>query len=656
MSDRKCLITPRRRRFPAAPLASLLCLAVCVAAFAQPTRQLRQLNDTWSNIPQSDRIEDVLVPALAAMNKAPAGAGSTVEAAWLTPDAGAWSDALAWADAPGQRAALEALKQVSERRSRFVFAQPYGRAAGESAIAAGLYVDLGEPELIANARSGWIAGLDRLGALANIEATRLAASGAGADALDLVLRWIRLARAFGDRELFAEKRQSYRWMRFGIERLRDLAYLFPSGADDQEMRAVIRSLEERELNLDRMLLPRGDRLAAEELLALTFLERGGPNPETFGPTMARMQSGDRPLRLFAEASRWRTIGEQHADFFATRDRIEAVFRDWQLRWGLGPRDIVLQTATDFERLDRGRFMLIAASVPDVGELLQERFALRVELGGTRLALAVAGYRAWTGAWPDPVFAVRPRLIAEIPVDPWDPAGIEPYRYFIPMREPLPDERATPRPHTINIVGAGDAPAGPQPPTEAEVFSWLSRGGTQLPTNSQMLRQAAQSIPEQVPPQMRDRLRTAIARAIEQSGAGEAPEWVSRLAGARSGDQRSPAEIQADAILRITLSPDYRRTLLSLADQENPSMEDIRVALAGVVLRMLGSGANGPGAGTGSALYEIPSFEGVFDDSVFVLYSVGSDETPGRATNVGPGGNDHLIWPPLFSLVREQAGR
>ncbi|RMH26550.1 MAG: hypothetical protein D6693_07005 [Planctomycetota bacterium] len=636
----------------ALPIVALMALAA--RAVAQPSPQLEELNALWADISDEDRADLVLVPALAAMDAPPAAARTVVDAAMILPGDPEWGSALAWAGAQPQQDALDAFKSITERRTRYTFAQPYGRAAGDEAVRAGLYVDLGEPELIANAQSGWIAGLERLGALAQIEATRLASEGAGADGADLVLRWIRLARMFADRETFAEKRAALRWMRFGAERLRDLAYLYPDSIDELEMRQLIRSLNDREIMLDRVLLPRAERLAAQELLAITFVERGGPNPETFGPTMARMQSRGRPLRLFAQAARWRQIGQQHGDFFATRDRIEAVFNDWRLRWSLDPRDVVNESPTDYDRLDRGRYMLIATVVPDLGELFDERFALRVELGGTRLALAVRGYRTATGAWPEPIFAVRPRFIPEIPVDPWDPEEKEPYGYIIPMHDGPTDERATPTPHTLRVVSEADAGEGPAMPTPQEIAAWMSRGGP-FPTSSQMLSQIARSIPDSVTPQLQRRARQQLLRALTQSGgvSGEIPWWVRRLAEADPNDPRSDDEIVADAALRIQFAPAFKAALLRLAEQESPTLDEIRTGIANVVLGLLASGSASVSAAGG--LFGVPSFERVYDDSEFILYSRGPDETDNRAAAVGPGGDDILIWPPLFSLVREQAG-
>lgn len=659
--------TPGDRRPRPGALVAPVALSVALAltapgagaqpAIAEPSPQLAELNAQWADISDTDRSDLVLAPALLAMDEPPAAASTVIDAARLIPGAPDWPLALAWAGGSAQLDAIAALKTITERRSRFVFAQPYGKAAGTEAINTGLYVDLGDPELIANARSGWLDPLERLGALVQIEATRLASEDAGADAMDLVVRWIRFARSFADRELFTEKMRAFHWMRFGAERLRDLAYLYPKSVDDLEIRAAIRSLADRELNLDRILLPRAEHLAADELLARTFIERDGPNPETFGPTFARMGAGGRPLRLFAEAARWRAIADQHADYFATRDRIEAIYKDWRLRWSVDPRDIIMKSPTDYASLDRGRYMLIATVVPDLGALFTERTALRVELGGTRLALAIVGYRAWSGVWPEPIYAVRPRFITKIPVDPWDPAETEPYHYFIPMRGGVQNERTTPKPHEMQILGPQAEGAVSTGPTPSEIVSWLARSGTQQPTDPQTLRQLLQIMPEKVPAQMRNQIRAQLLKKIQQQGGtkeADVPDWVRTLAGAGPNDTRSLEEIRVDAGMRITFSPAYRRALESLSKQTSFTLDDVRQAIAKVIIGML-STASAPAGGGGQPLYAVPTFSRSFDDSVFILYSVGPDEKPDQAERVGPGGNDLLIWPPLFSLVREELG-
>lgn len=642
-------------------LSIVMMIATTPMAAAQTSPQLAELNSLWASIAQEDRADLVLLPALRAITPPPEGIDSIAAAAAITPESTHWAEAAAWVSGESQTKLLEALRTITERRSRFGFAQPYGQAAGSDAAGSGLFVELGDPELIARARFGWFKPLDTLAMIVQIEATRLVEAGDGDGAMDLMTRWVRFARMMLDREYFIEKKKAFEWMRFGAERLRDLVYLAPDSLDESELRAAIRELADREFNLDRIRLPRADKLAAQELLEKTFLERGGPDPKTFGATFAQLESGEKPLRLFTEAARWRRLAEQHADRFDTRDKIDGVFNDWSLRWNLGTFDPILQQATDFSKLDRGRFSLIASAVPDIGELFGERLALRTELAGTRLALAIVGYRRWSGDWPDPIFAVRPRFVPEIPLDPMDPTEAQPLRFFVPMRDVLTTERTEPQPHGIAIKGdSGGAATAASIPDEEAVYSWIARTASIIPPGTSLTPQAvtqmANAIPDTLPNELRSQLRSATLDRFRQ-GRSEPfptplPDWMMRLAGAAPDDPRTPEEIATDAMLPILFSAPYRLNLLALAQKPSVSIEDVRRAIAKAVV----SGMRGPGSiGAGSAsgrLYAIPSFSVTLDRTSFILYSVGEDGKADRAVEVGPGGTDLLLWPPMFSLIRE----
>lgn len=644
------------------------------AAWGQPSAELAELNNEWAAIPDEDRSDLVLAPVLAAMDEAPEAASELIAAALLTPIDHEWSEAESWATAPAQVAALDALKTVTERRSRYVFAQPYGVAAGNAAIDAGLYVDLGEPELLANASLGWFDALDRLGALVQIEATRLGNEGEGAAALDLLTRWVRFARSFADRPFYAEKLQALDWMVFALERMRDIVYLFPTSLDDAEMRAAIRELADRELNIDRILFPKGERLAAMELLSKTFVKRGGPNPSTFGPTMAQLGASGRPLRLFSEAARWRDVAATHANYFDTRDEITAIFRDWALRWDLGPHDVVWEQPTDYDRLDTRQFALIDAVVPNMIDLFNRRLDLRTELGGTRLALAIVGYKEWGGSWPNPVFAVRPRFIPEIPIDPWDVEQDDPYRFFVPIRDQPSSERVQPGPHVMTVNGwsahlsgeglartasagsalsslTGDAASAAAKITVAmdeNMIRGMVLGQLKGLAHGVVTTENAKSISQKM----------AYARADGGVAITDVDRGVMRLLqtldeiNGRPLNRDEATTILEQYSLAMINAPETARALDDLRAGRELSAQQIRAvfdaSLAPVLRQQFGSGPEDAAAPATDSTFKV-----TLDDSSFVLYSVGEDGAADRAAQVGPGGTDILMWPPLISLVREQ---
>ncbi len=665
------------RPFPSVLLAAAVALTVAIPqpAAAQSSAQLNDLNGEWAAIAESERADLVLLPVLSEMDAPPSVASTIVDAALLTPDSPGWADAWVWASAPAQVAVLDALKEISERRSRFVFAQPYGRAAGNAAMDAGLWTDLGDPELLANAQFGWFEALDQLGALVQIEATKLAADGEGVEAMELMTRWIRFARNFADRLYFEEKSKAMNWMMFGVERVRDLAYLYSDSIDDVEMRSIIRELDERELNVGRILLPRADRLAAEELLAQTFVERGGPNPDTFGRTFAQLESRDRPLRLFSEAARWQSAAGQHANHLDTRDAIEDVYRDWNLRWSVSPFDLILDQPAHFQSIDAGRYALVANVVPDIEPLFDQRLELRTQIAGSQLALAAVAYKTWTNSWPDPIFAVRPRFISDIPIDPWDPAEDEPLRFFVPIRDLPSTERVQPGPHEMEIVGNTNDFSPPSPEsdglnvTQQSVLDWLIANANRpaigaTPLGPEMIEATRPSGSQRV--LLRDIDNAAFQEAVRLATStqgrnaltefkGDVPDWAIKVSEASRITYKNTTEQIAVAMTMVTFSNSYRDAWNNrIANKPNPTLGDYAGVIADSIPAVYEE-LNSMSLVSDSNIddYSIPSFSVSLDDTQFVLYSVGPDGNAQRAVRVGPGGDDVLLWPPLISLVREE---
>jgi len=633
-------VLPRSAAGPLA-LAGLLFVAAAPAPGQTQGQFVEQLNERARSFPEEDVAERVLIPAVAAM-QAPPQEMTVGEARLLMPDDAGWSAAASWAQAEPQQAVVEAVRTVAEDRSRYVFALPYGDAAGREAIDAGFYTSLGDPALIARARHHYLGKLNDIAALVNVEATRLAEADDALGGIDLLVHWIRLARRVGDRQFYEEKLWSLQQMRGALERIRDLAYTFPGGLDDLEVRSVIRDLAERKMTLDRMRFPQGEQLAALQLVEATFIERAGPDPASFGPTLARLSAGDRPLRLFDEAALWQKVADVHAGYFDTLDMIEDIFGDWVQRWGVGPHDILMARPSERSEMDPARFALIDEVVPQMDPLFAERLALRTEIGGTQLALAVVGFRSWMGGWPDPIFAVRPRFVPEIPIDPYDPQGEAIYGYFVPIRDVPRSEREDPEPHRMTVIGA--APGG---------GAIASAAGAPVPS-------AAPADLESEP------LGDMVAQAIGQ--------WFVMMGEAGfSADNLEPAfqERQTeDGVMgpNADVDPDVARRAFRLLFEEYPvfrsAMDRARNARRArnlftteEISDLLGIMESAfERARLLERASEADSFEREFDESVFIVYSAGFDSRYSRAERVGPLGEDYLIWPPLLSLVREQTNK
>lgn len=427
---------------------------------------VNQANRLYADVPPSARSDLVLLPAVARMTPPPAGL-TFRQARMIWPGSTGWDRAGAWATAPEQRAALEAVEEVTRAddwRRAMVFAQPYGiEGVSIDLVRARLYTELGDPALLSAAKPYYLEGLESLAILCNIEATRLASEGNPRRAIDVMTSWTLLARQIADRQLTREALWGMSHVAHGLERVRDLAAGDFTGSrvmSPEDYRAIVARLDEETgpLSLDRARYPMADEIGARQALGLIYSERGGMvNTRLFAPLLARMASSEHPLRLFGESTRLSAIVALQADRLDAEAELAKVFDDFRGRWRVDWWDRRMKQPYYAWQLDRTRFATIAAATPDVPALYDTRQVARTEAVGTRQALAIAGYFLLNRSWPPTVESTRPKFVRVIEADPLNPdraAGrIPPMEYFVPNgvnARPL-GPRDVPRPHRIEVV-------------------------------------------------------------------------------------------------------------------------------------------------------------------------------------------------------------
>lgn len=424
-------------------------------------------NAGYSSVPDSRRSDLVLLPALAGMDEPPVGLGNDYAGMLIDTTSELWPELEAWATADAQQAALDALREVTDTgdpRRAMVFAQPYGSAVGQELIRGRMYTELSDPPLLAGAQFYYLDGVKNLARLVHVEATRLGALGQTADGIDLLVRWVYFGRQMVDRAFAREVMLGFHIMTTGLERIRDLAYVDFRGEQSLSPGEIAKTIEALDgtsnayLNTGRIPFPTANKLAAEQLWELLYEPRGGVRA-SFATTMARLRTADRPLRLFAEASRFESAGDTQGDWFQTRDMIDAVFDSWSARWTLNPFDRQLSLPYAYDDLDRGRFQVISSSTEDLSVLYDLRRVFETEVVGTRASLALLGYYYELGEYPPTISSVRPRWLSNIEADPFNPsraAGRLPaLEFFVPVRDAyVSDERQTAQPHRMNVYSPG----------------------------------------------------------------------------------------------------------------------------------------------------------------------------------------------------------
>lgn len=613
---------------------------------ADPAAWVARVNDIYRGrdraLPDEQRTEKILFPALAAMDAPPASLATTLRAALLAPGDALWSEADAWAQSANQQAALEALRKAAGSEKITSLLLPYGSdAVPQEWRDAGLDVDLGTPPLLAAARFNYLRAMDSLAALVHVEATRLGADKKGRDALNLLADLTLIARQMADREFAAEMRWGVHHMARGLERIRDVAWVYRASLNDQDLKNLIDRLSDANLRVDRVKLPRADRIAAEQALELAYVARQGPNPDTFGATMARLSAKDRPLTLFGESARWQSIAGTQGGTFDAADAVADVSGGWEYRWNLRPFDPALAAPSDYERLDKSKFAMVEAILGPIDGFFAARHALRAELAATRAGLAALAFERRNRTFPSELSLTRPTYVRDIERDPWSKDG-NAFVFFVPIRDQPRGERELPKPHVIGVALAA-APSTPVDPAALEEYRKVLAATRNA------------------------RLDAIIAAGQIKIETGEAQfeGLVSGkyLANATAEQRETMDRLFADARNRgVNAVAAYRDGLEAIqapirarlkAAKNSYERDQIIREIAGEA-RKLSESILKMGDDAVIAAFEraVGSFSASLDDSYFILYSSGTDQVAEWAQSVGEGGSDVLYWPPVLTLLRQ----
>lgn len=454
-------------------LAVALAVLSPVAAFGQQDDYISRVNAASRNIPTEQRADLVLLPAMVGLAEPPAVVGlledgRPTDAMLLGPGLRGWEEAAQWAAADSQKAVLDALDQITKQASfldSMVMAQPYGiTGVPVDLIRAGLYTELGDPPTLTTADIRYLPKLTDVAILAHVEASRRVEAGDPAGALDVLIDLMHLGRMMANREFYEEVAWGYRTMIDATIRIRDVVYLDysasqPALTHEQLTTAISRLDLGRSgfLLIDRLRMPEGDRIGAQQILARIFDERGRPT-DRFAPTMSALTTSERPLRRFSEAGLWNQVQVVHGDGIATRRTLDNVFNDWTQLWTQSDFAPGHKLVREYDRLNPITQGVVQALAPDMTGLFNERRILKTEIGGTRSALGVVAYKARLRTLPVSLAALRPQILPEREIDPFGPVRdaqnrplVSEYKYIVPRRDLPVDPRQGPQPLPIDVI-------------------------------------------------------------------------------------------------------------------------------------------------------------------------------------------------------------
>lgn len=435
---------------------------------------IERVNAPYAGIRTERRSDLVILPLLAASDEPPRALREAEPLLLIVPGQAAWPEVAAWATAPNQKALIEGLYKVTEAtdfKDSMVFALPYGvEGVSPDLVKARMYIELGDPPLLAAANIQYRPAVWKLAVLAHVEAMRRSSEGDVLGGMEILARIAFFGRQLAERPMYAEVFLGYTLIWQAMERLVDIAYTdyrgsqaIVSSGQVSRLPDFINRLEEDRgvFAIDRLPFPTGNRASAEQLIAQVMQPRGGINQDTFAATMARVSAGRRPLRLFGEAGRWQLSAASQRDWFATLEELGKLYDDWQSRWRLDPFDPRMLQPFYSTNLDKNQFPVLAASAPAISELFPLRQFVRTYIAGVRHALGVLAFQYANRGWPPHLSSIRPNFIRAITSDPFNPNRARgqqpPFEYFVPIRDSVdPGPRAERRPHELVVFVPGGA--------------------------------------------------------------------------------------------------------------------------------------------------------------------------------------------------------
>ncbi|MFG0256495.1 MAG: hypothetical protein ACF8GE_01175 [Phycisphaerales bacterium JB043] len=615
-----------------------------VLAQEDPLRDLgdpvARVQTQYASIPDEDRAELVLLPVLAGLEARPDDVRL-----WSTPGAPDWDAVARWIDGESQRALIEAIETIGAYEARYVWCLSYGESSAHTDLAGNpLIPRLLNGTFLAGMDLAYLDVLEDVQWLVHFEALRRASEGDGKGGLDLHASMLRTWRMIADRPMFVEVRTSFDAMITTLELMRDVAYLYADSVSAEDIQELIKELDDRELRIDRIRFPLGDKLAFQQLVRESFFRLGDPDPSAFGPLMAQIATGERALQLFGEADWWVRAIEEHGDYYRTSDAIDAVFGDWEFRWGLDPSDRFHSTLSDYMRLDPGVNAMLLMQLGNGEDLITLRSIVGMELDGTRLSLGCVGYEQRMGDYPDPLFALRPVFVREIDEDPHGADFEDTYSYFVPIRDQERGAREAPTPHEMRVSSDGEI--GDQRMQINNMVSIPDPDAYLAEFSSDELKKIEQDLANLI---------------ISNPSGTSSPLVISKVSGLYSF-LTTPCEVMAR---QAKLSPEEKEELLDAVREELQAEPNLRV--------LADKARSRKDLTRNELLNLVKDFEIEFafrlrlyqnskrDSSfveitlgrdAFVLYSVGLDQTDELAREVGLYGSDYLLWPPMISLVRE----
>ena len=338
-----------------------------------------------------------------------------------------WDQISGWAESnPGMA------KAIIEAETKTLFGLPYGKKNLPSRyVEAGLYAEIGKDGALHSHDIAYLRALEAITTYGTVESYRLFEAGQIQEAIDLAIAVTFVARQCCDREMMSEVFYSIPLTSWLLENLRDMMWLYQDKISPDQFAMISRQkLPFLRPDRNRLLMPEGDKIVAEELLKTVFTEQGQPDEDRFAESFAVIQASEKPLTRMGAAQRWRLIAPLHDSLEDSVDRLNLIYDDWYRRWWVQEYDRILNFDTQFERTNEVRYAAVVFAMQDMEDLFDYRKELMASVYGTSIAAGLAGYDRQRGAPPNDIEQAYATLMRKRDNrDPFE-VNFEPFKYRV----------------------------------------------------------------------------------------------------------------------------------------------------------------------------------------------------------------------------------
>ena len=381
-------------------LLAMLLLISSAASAGNREEVIEQLN-TASSMEVSDDAKSwqLFFDACLKITPPPTPLSDSFSMNTVWPGMDGWDKVARWA---AQNEHMEHI--FIETTKRAIVGLPYGSEnVSAEYIAKRIFAEIGVDGNLNNFDFGYIESVKLACLWATAESYVLFMEGETNRAMSLMMSELIVLRKFCDREFLEEKIAFMKLLSDALSNSRDMFYAYRSDIKPTQFRRLsMEWMPNIRIGPTSLLMPIGDQILSEALLADLFNPQGAADAGKFNEVLAKMQVDGESLTGFGATRYWTKIAGEHLGYGDSKKRLHMMYDDWWRRWKLRFFHPMLSTPTQFENANAVKYAAVKMIVQNTEDLFKERKTLLTQLNGTIVSAALCGYYNQFGLFPSSI--------------------------------------------------------------------------------------------------------------------------------------------------------------------------------------------------------------------------------------------------------------